>query len=470
MIFPTRSDTELHGGAGTATAQATSAETDQRVLAVFDQFLRAHDDDVTWVACGPLWAEYRVNAGADGGGGRPAPSTTFSAPRRAARIVKGLAGHFRDRYLICGDAIFVASTKSQERVVAPLLDTPAGATRAIRKPLHAPVGPLVRLVAAARERAEELRDALRRAEVEFPGGSLPVYELFFAAALHLAYSRQLIEKGSPSVVVVGSNHNVAARALARAADEKGVPSVFLPHAPMLGDLRLRDAPTDYVAVRGEREAAWYLAKGAEPDQVVAVGDPGLQPAPQLVAIPTGAPVVFAPSPYADEVVASQVALVAAATDGEVLVTPHPRQRLDFLQEIAPSNWVFHRGSTYERLREGATAVVQSSSGVALESLLLGIPVLEIEPVGGRLYPFLESDLVPAVRTPEELVGKLEAIRARIADPDYREGLAEYARGWCSEAGDAAAQNMVRLVQLAAADGKRSRLVHDAWRPSDGQGV
>jgi hypothetical protein len=332
--------------------------------------------------------------------------------------------------------------------------------------LYVPVTPLGRLVVIARQHAEEISDGLCRADVAFPGGNRALYGLFLSAALHLAYSRRLIERGSPRVVVVASNHDVAARALARAAREKDVPSVLVPHAPMLGDVRLRDAPTDYVAVRGACEAAWYLANGAESDQVAVAGNPALQPEPELVPIPPGAPIVFAPSPYADEVVANQVALIAAATDGDVLVTPHPRQRLEFLQGIAPRHWEFHNGHTYARLREGAAALVQSSSGVALESLLLGIPVLEMEPDGGRQYPFLESELVPSARTAEELAGQLELNRTRIVDREWREGLADYARTWCLAGGETAAENVRRLVRLAAGEGTRSRLAHDAWRPSE----
>jgi hypothetical protein len=449
----------MPGGSATAAEEITSADGDQRVLAVLDQFLQAHRDDaLAWVACGPLWAEYRNHAGTDGGG---EPASFLQSLSGVAKV--------RSRYAISGDAIVAASTKNQQRAVAAILTAPAEAAHAARRPLLGPVAPLVRLAAAARERAEELGEALLRADVAFPGGTANVRGLFLSAALHLAYSRRLVERGSPSVVVVASNHDAVARALARAARERDVPSVLVPHAPMLGDIRLRDAPTDYVAVRGERDASWYLANGAEPDQVAVVGNPALQPAPQVVPIPTGAPVVFAPSPYADDVIADQVALVAAANVGDVVVTPHPRQRLDFLQRIAPDSWTFHSGRTYERLQKGATAVVQSSSGVALESLLLGIPVLEIEPAEGRLYPFLQSDLVPSVRTAEELAEQLALVRSRVGDRAYRESLAEYARSWCAAGGEEAAQNTRHLVQLAAAGGKRSRLTHDAWQPSDGEG-
>jgi hypothetical protein len=472
MLHATRSETYTPGGSAAPAAEVTSAETGQRVTALLDRFLHAHRDDaVAWVACGFLWAEYKVRAGMHAAR-RTAPSSVLSAPRRAGALVRSLVreGQFRGRYLTSGDAIFVASTKNQLRAVAPLLTAPVAAGGAAGAPLRALAVPFVRTAAIARERAEEIGDGLRRADVAFPGGTRTVYALFFSVALHLAYARQLIERVSPRVVVVASNHDVAARALARAAHEKDVPSVLVPHAPMLGDLRLRDAPTDYVAVRGEREAAWYLANGAAPDQVAVAGDPALQPAPQLVPIPTGAPVVFAPSPYADADVADQVALIAAATDGDVVVTPHPRQRLEFLQGIAPQHWTFHSGHTYARLREGATAVVQSSSGVALESLLLGIPVLEIEPAGGRLYPFLESDLIPSVRTAEDIAGQLELMRARVGDRAYRERLAEYARSWCSAGGEAAAQNLLRFVRLAADQGKRSRPAHDAWQESDSEGT
>jgi hypothetical protein len=180
--------------------------------------------------------------------------------------------------------------------------------------------------------------------------------------------------------------------------------------------------------------------------------------------------VFAPSAYADSVVADQVSLIAAATDDDVLVTPHPRQKLEFLQSVAPRHWAFHHGSTYARLREGAAAVVQSSSGVAVESLLLGIPVLEIEPAGGRLYPFLETDLVPSVRTPNELAAQLGLMRARVVDREYRERLAEYARGWCAAGGEEAGENLRRFVRFAATEGARSRLAHDAWRPTAREGT
>jgi hypothetical protein len=469
---PARSNTHLSGDSASAAAKVKSEETERRVLALLDEFLHAHQDDaVAWIACGPLWQEYVVKADADVWS-QPPPSSSFSAARRAGPIFEALlrAAQIRSRYQVTADAIVAASTTNQKRAVAPLLPASAGAVRATKAPLHAPFAPFVRLAAVARGHAEAINSGLRSADIAFPGGSLTAYRLFTAAAVHLAYSRRLIERVSPSVVVITSNHDVASRALACAARERDVPSVLVPHAPLLGDMRLRDAPTDYVAVRGEREAAWYRGNGVEPDQVAVVGDAALQPEPQFVPIPTSAPVVFAPSPYADAVVASHVALLSAATDGDVVVTPHPRQRLEFLRETAPQHWAFHSGRTYTRLREGAIAVVQSSSGVALESLLLGIPVLEIEPAGGSTYPFLQSDLVPSVRTPEELAGQLELIRARIADRAYRERLAEYARTWCSAGGETAAQNMLGFVRRAAAEGKRSRLAHDAWRASDREGT
>lgn len=458
------SDTHIPGGSATPAEEVISADADRRLLAVLDRFLAAqHDDALAWVACGPLWAEYRNQGGTDGDR-EPAPPSSlgmFQSLSGAARV--------RTRYAIAGDAIVGASTKNQQRAVAPVLSAPVGAGRA-RRPLHAPPARLVRLAATARERAEELGAEFRQAGVAFPGGGHTIRGLFLSAALHLAYSRRLIERGSPSVVVVASNHDAMARALARAAREQDVPSVLVPHAPMLGDIRLRDAPTDYVALRGEHDASWYLASGTEPEQVAIVGDPTLKPDPQLVPIPADAPVVFAPSPYADEVIADQVALLAAATSGDVVVTPHPRQRLEFLKRIAPEHWTFDSGRTYARLQEGAIAVVQSSSGVALESLLLGIPVLEIEPAEGRLYPFLQSDLVPSVRTAEELSEQLELMRSRILDRAYRESLAKYARSWCAAGGEEAAQNTVSLVRFAAAHGTRTRLAHDAWRPSNGEGA
>jgi hypothetical protein len=373
----------------------------------------------------------------------------------------------RSRYLISGDAVVVASTKNQQRAVAPIL-APEALTRPGGPAVHAPIVPPLRLAATARDAAVEIDDGLRGAGIALSVGSLTIHQLFLWAALHLAYARRLVERASPSVVVVASNHDVAARALVRAAHEQRVPSVLVPHAPMLADLRLKDAPTDYVAVRGERELAWYAANGVESDQIAVVGNPALQPAPQLVPIPAGAPVVLAPSAYPDEAVADLVALMAAATDGDVVVTPHPRQRLEFLQGIAPPHWAFHTGHTYARLREGASAVVQSSSGVALESLLLGIPVVEIEPVGGRVYPFLDNDLVPSAGTAEELREQLELMRTRIVDRAYRERLAEHARGWCAASDETAASNMIRFVRLAAAQGKRARPVHDAWLPINGE--
>jgi hypothetical protein len=436
------------GGSATAAEEVTSGNAEQRVLAVLDEFLHVHRDDaLAWVVCCPLWAEYRNHA-------------LTAGDREAASVLRSLSGVFRarTRYAIADDVIVAASTKNQELAVASVVTGPEAG-----RPLLAPAVPLTRLAAAARALAEEFSNGLRLAEVAYPGGAANIRGLFLSAALHLAYSRRLIERGSPSVVVVASNHDVVARALVRAARERGVPSVLVPHAPMLGDVRLRDAPTDYLAVRGEREAEWYLAQGTEPDQVAVVGNPALQPAPELVSIPTGAPVVFAPSPYADAIVAEQVALLAAATDGGVEVTPHPRQRLDFLQQIAPEGWTFHRGRTYERLQEGATAVVQSSSGVALESLLLGIPVLEIESAGGSHYPFMEPERVPSVRTADGLTEQLELMRSRITDRAYRESLAEHGRGWCAAGGEEAAENTRRLVRRAASAGTRPRLAHDAWQ-------
>ncbi|HEX3905127.1 MAG TPA: hypothetical protein VH853_19995 [Polyangia bacterium] len=444
---------------------ADAAEVRNIASATIDAFVAEHADaDLVWTAVPVVRTQYvlhRLGGLAQMDGSRRMRIAAWRLAKLSRALLRRNAS---ESYLLVSGVLFAFATENQRRSLAPVFAVASGKARP-EFPLDirpSAVG-LRRLATIATKHARELSELLSQAGVGHPGGEIAIHRAFQNSARCIAVAQATIDRRAPTAVVVATNHSPQARALARVSRLAGVPSVFLPHAPMLMDIGLRDLPFDYAALRGACEAGWYAAGGTDKSQLGVVGNPALSPSPILAAIPNDAPVVLATSPDHRFVIQEMIGAIASKTTRPVVLAPHPRQTERSLGTALPPGWSCWRGRTYDLLRSGVATLVQYSSGVALEGMLLGVPVIELDLLGdGPSYPFLKSKLVSAVRSTQDLPKALEASALRCDDSAYREQLVTVARGWCDAAGAEAAERAWRFIGHARAEGVHSVPVLDTW--------
>lgn len=250
------------------------------------------------------------------------------------------------------------------------------------------------------------------------------------------------------------------RALILRAEQQGVPVVYVPHSP-LTDFQV-DLPVSHAALRGDAEREWVASTaGADPRRIAVVGNPSTD-ITHLAAPPPGQsllPGVFAVSPDPEPALRRMFELMTEAGLDDVLVAPHPRSDIAMLERLLPPRWTLHRNElTVELLRRGPRWVIQSSSGVAWESAVLGIPTADVR-IDDRppAYPFLSDERVfPALRTPDD-------VRAFVANAEHtdRERLVTLARRWCATDGEASIRHVTALLEGPLEPAPR---IVDAWAP------
>jgi len=427
-----------------------------------DFFLERSESDLAWVVLADLYAALTVTDPlVPLEGRRPAAVRIrrHSHPLRLTLANSGLTG----RFVLAGGALFVHATENQRRALEPIA-TEAGAAGGEvlsfdRRPDR--VG-LRRRIYAAGRMADALIDRLRKEHVPFLDEAL-TRRRFLIGAKSIVHARAAIDRSEPTVVVGASNHGTDARALSRVAGQAGLPSVYVPHAPLLARERLRDVPFDYAAMRGSMETDWYTARGASLDRIETVGNPGIDAVSERVRPDPANPVVLALSPDGDEMIRAIVSAVGSMHGVPIIVAPHPRQDMERLRQVMNPAWTVWAGRTYDLLRTGPSAVVQHSSGVALEAMQLGIPCVELSLFDRpSCYPFMETDLVLHVTAPEFLPSALEHARQLAGEHHHRRALERWASSWCVDWGTSAAAAAWRFVRRAADRGVANEPIWDAW--------
>ena len=274
----------------------------------------------------------------------------------------------------------------------------------------------------------------------------PVSRLVRTAIQDLLCAERVLELRSTRAFVVATQQSPQSRAVALVARREGIPTVYLPHAPIAWNRRYTDLPFDYGALRGQREVDFYVGLGADPQRLAAVGNLSLDRRFDSSA-PRDGPIIVAPSPWGKDLVEAFMTAVAAAIDGEYLVLPHPRSDTAHLEELVPprARMVTDR-RTSDQLVDGARAIVQHSSGVALEAMMLGVPVIDLS-VGGRepILPLLAEPHVYFASGHREL----RACLARLERGESAAQVAErrgWAREWCSSTSDSAEAGLTRLLE------------------------
>lgn len=377
---------------------------------------------------------------------------------RFARILVGLE-RSSGRFLQRGRCLTTFVTENQRRVVMPIVGRLTGTSTDLMVSERAASA---RNLLSAKRRARRFLAGLKRRRIPFLDEAT-VLRLCLLAERSRIQAELALETASPAGVLVASTVTPDARALCVLARRAGIPTVYVPHAPLLAAEAQQDLPFDVALLRGCAEAVRYAARSVPGSSLVVSGNPALDPSPSVCTADPGGPIVLALSPDPTPVVRAIIDSLRTAVPDGVIVAPHPRQDMDALVGMVPPGWELAMGRTYDLLRSGACAIVQYSSGIGLEAMLLGIPCIELSLFGSPpAYPFLDHELVARVTRVEDLPDALDQARQLATDADRQRSIADWAQTWCARSGAAAAAHAAAAFEDVIAGGAPRGPIWDYW--------
>lgn len=415
--------------------------------AALDLVVTSLDTPITWVMRPMLERLLHV--------AEAQPARRWRPQGRLAAAVRRWRGH-----LVCAEGVlYVSGSANQERTIGSF--RPPGA---LVRPARGPFA----VARAEREALAVARDILARcsrARLDLPPDE--VLGLCLSVARYLALAPPLVR--GAQCVVVATQHQALARALTWTARDVGVPSIYVPHAPLARNDWYYDLPVDHAALRGHREVHQYLRLGARPEGLHMVGNPAVAAPSALPAIDPRRPPVVALSPWPAEQTQRFLAVCAGGLTS-ALVAPHPRSDLELVKALLPQGWAdITSRRTFDVLQEGPPLVVQASSGVAWEALVLGIPVVDLADGGYRPnYLLHEGQHVVRVTSAEALSEALRGAVETADDEDLRAGRRSFADSWCGWTGDEAVQRIRTLIRSVARGNLPGGWVLDGWRAPAGE--
>ena len=363
-----------------------------------------------------------------------------------------------------GPVLIVSTSIQTDRVFAPVVRTLSQRFGEVVS------STLPRLTISAYRHSKSRSAALRRelgtkgALPEAINGSV-FDETIEQSSILIERARRLMEStDAPSVVMVATQHGAAVRSVLAAVNEVSeVTSIYVPHAPLARNAFYADLPVHHAILRGPAEVGVYEAMGAPRSRICSAGDPSIGGRDETFA-PTGEGLLYALSSEDPAAIEEEVALIAEVCFGEVEVSLHPlmRNRND-IKAMLPGTWRLNAlPSTYDRMvSAGFRAVVQRSSGVGLEALGLGLPLIDICAPGRKPnYHYLTEPDVAIVSSSQELAYALDAAsRTEAADRARR----RFARQWVQAVGDGAANAIATEVVRIAESGWSPSLILDGWK-------
>ena len=272
-------------------------------------------------------------------------------------------------------------------------------------------------------------------------------QTLFRHALHRSHSR---------VLLLSNQHLSGHRAVLRLANNCGMPSLYVPHAPVVDNDMYRDLPVNAAALRGDLEVDFYGKLGAPRQQLHSAGNPSmplLDPPPSL-----NGPFVLALSPWQHDRMLAVINFVkdAIGAQANIVVAPHPRIGRMEVRRLLPDGWSINSGRTLDLLVQGPRLLIQQSSGIAWESLYLGIPTVQIQ-MGDKApsYPLIAEPFVQIVRSAHELYEAMTTPSKHVDRADLR----DWAHRWCAAVGVVAAKRVADLTEDMPED---PELILDAW--------
>jgi hypothetical protein len=258
--------------------------------------------------------------------------------------------------------------------------------------------------------------------------------------------------------------NPPIRAVMLAARERELPVVGITHAPL--SERFLDLPVGYGGLRGAEEVRYHVELGADPTHLSIVGYPDADLVGQPIPEPSDAsPGVLALSEYPARILERTFELIRSAGVGRLIVAPHPRSNVEHLRRILPPDWTLHTGGrTLDLLKAGPPFVIQSSSGVAWESAVLGIPTAELRAAPGTMdgqYLFLRDESTfPVLESSDDVRDFVR--RATLRGFDRRE-LRDHALAWCDVDGEESVRRIRAMLDSVEPHVQPSRIL-DGWAP------
>jgi hypothetical protein len=238
----------------------------------------------------------------------------------------------------------------------------------------------------------------------------------------------------------------------------------MPHAPVANNPWYHDLPMHWALLRGSAEKTVYENLGSDPNRVRLIGDPSFEAATSKSTIPVSEHrVLYAVSAEDENSLSGDVCLVTDAGCREVVVSMHPRLRgRADLQRLFPKNWAINElPSTYQlMISRPPVAVIQHGSGLGLEALSLGLPVIDIcNPGRSPNYHYLNSPLIPSVSTSDQLRNVIAEVDLR---PEAKRERRMYANRWVGATGEEAAIMAARAISEIVDSAVPSSVLLDSW--------
>lgn len=233
---------------------------------------------------------------------------------------------------------------------------------------------------ALRSLGWKLRRAIRSVERDL--GLVPNAILSDAVRSTQMYAamRQLLASTRPRSVVVAATDHLFTRVAAVVARERGIPTIYVPHAPTHIRQENADAPFDALLLRGSGCSSYYAMLGAKDEQVASVGDRSI-PEIRLGGEPIG--LLFATTANAPcEDLTEKLQLTSRALNipsEQILICPHPRGRSRALHAGKSLGIAVAEERTAQVLLrlDPQYFVTEASSGARLEAELMGIATLSL---------------------------------------------------------------------------------------------
>jgi hypothetical protein len=388
-------------------------------------------------------------------------------PEQIPELREPRRGQASPAWSVHGDCLFLASTVNQRRALEPMWGQfgPQRTRDSVR--VEPDADRADELAAGAEELAERFIVAAKGERFQLPLAPKRLYRQLFSCAHAFAHFEAALQALAPRAAVVATTHSAHARALVLAAREAGIATVYIPHAPVISDARLVDLPVDYAGLRGPAEVDHYETLGAPGKRLAVVGNPAMgEKGPELTRPRVREP-VLATGTDDPEALRATIELAHSVLGKACVLSPHPRTDHDSLRELMPDGWRLWKGRTFDLLQQDPPALLQSSSGVALEGLKLGIPTIELAfPNAEPNYPFLRDPPVLFASDTGQLRAALRRARRLRRWTWRRKRLVEWSEKWVSATGEEATRAAADLLERAAKTGPHpDGRIWDAWSSS-----
>ncbi len=319
------------------------------------------------------------------------------------------------------------------------------------------------------ETVQELGDSIR-ATLGFPTNpsALFVDHRSFAHAVAVAdrsyrVAVQFLSRVRPKSLVVATQQNVLVRGAILAARDLGIPSIYFPHAPVAHVPWYEDLPTDYVGLRGVGEQDFYTAFGVDESLLNITGVPAIGEV-EPPEIDPELPSLVALSPIAPASLRRFIDVVGSVVPRAV-VAPHPRQSRTLVKRFIPAEWEMSDGGlTIDLIRLGHPRLILHNSGVAWESLRMGIPTIHVALAGSApSYAMFGDGAIDEASNADELSVLVERPLPSIEE---RQRIVDAAMYWGGPLGEESRALARGLIRRAQDEGPRPGPIWDRWGDRD----